>query len=147
MKSLSVEIPVGQYVKLQEVKDGNDFPDDLDDEELLVMIKEANQDIETKLKPVAASLPLADGTPNFKACSRAGLIYVRSLWKEKKHNFELSDKLESRYNKKMVDIIKAVKAEPIANPRTQTLLVSRDPRDAKLPAPTQYDNFVFDDFA
>jgi len=144
---LSDEAVIGQYVKLQEVKDGLDFPDDVDDAEIIIMVKEANQDIETKLKPVAAFLPLVDGTPNFKACSRAGLIYVKSLWKEKKHNFELAAQLEKRYDKKMVDVVKAVKAEPIANPRTQSLIISEDPRNAKLALPTQYSNFVFDDFA
>lgn len=145
MSSLSAEAVIGQYVKLQEVKDQLDFPDDVDDAELIMMVKEANQDIEVKLRPYAATLPLADGTPNFKAASRAGVIYVNARWKEKKHNFELSTKLDTRYEKKMKDIQQALKTEPTV--RTQSLIVSTDPRDAKLPIPSQYANFVFDDFA
>lgn len=142
---MSVEAVIGQYVKLQEVKDGLDFPDNVDDEELITMIKEANQDIEIKLRPFAATLPLADGTPNFKASSRAGLIYVNARWKEKKHNFELSAKLDIRYEKKMKDVQQSLKTEPTV--RTQSVIVSDDPRDAKLPLPAQYDIFVFDNFA
>jgi len=139
------EVPIGQYVKLQEVKDANDFPDDLDDEEVLTMIKEANQDIDTKLAPYADLLPLSDGGVDFKAASRAGLIYVRSLWKEKKHNFELAEKLDKRYQRKMADLIALLLAKP--HERTKSLIVGNDPRDAKLPIPTQYDIFTFDDFA
>ena len=142
---MSAEAVIGQYVKFQEAKDGLDFPDDVDDEELHTMVKEANQDIETKLTPYADALPLVDGTKNFKAATRAGLIYVRALWKEKKHNFELADKLTKRYEQKMHDLQKSIESIPTV--RTKSLIVSVDPRDAKLPLPTQYPNFVFDDFA
>lgn len=141
---MSVEAVIGQYVKLQEVKDANDFPDDLDDEELLTMIKEANQDIETKIVPYADKLPLTDGDPDFKAAGRAGLIYVRSLWKEKKHNFELADRLDKRYLRKIDDLIALLEAKP--HDRTKALIIGNEPRDAKLPLPTQYSTFVFDDF-
>lgn len=147
MKNLSVEVPVGQYVKPEEAKDAIDSPDDVNIEEILTIVKDANQDIETKLRPYAATLPLADGTPNFKAAARAGLIYVQARWKEKKHNFELAEKLDKRYENKMIDVIKAVRAEPLANPRTQSVLIATDPRESKLPLPTQYSNFVFDDYA
>lgn len=145
MSSLSAEGNVGQYVKFQEAKDALDFPDDVDDEELTTLVKDANQDIEIKLTPYAATLPLADGTPNFKAAGRAGLIYVNARWKEKKHNFELAITLDKRYEQKMKDLQQALKTEPTI--RTQSLIVSDDPRDKKLPLPSQYANFVFDDFA
>lgn len=148
MQSLSVdESTIGQYVKYQEVFDGLDLPDDVNKEEILTILKEANQDIQIKLKPHAAALPLPEGTENFKAASRAGLIYVNARWKEKKHNFDLAAKLDTRYERKMNDLIKAIKSEPLENPRTKSLLIASDPRDAKLPLPTQYPNFVFDDFA
>lgn len=142
---MSVEGNVGQYVKLQEAKDALDFPDDVDDEELVAIVKDANQDIEIKLTPFAAVLPLADGVPNFKAAGRAGLIYVNARWKEKKHNFELAAVLDKRYEQKMKDLQQALKTEPTV--RTKSVIVSEDPRDKKLPLPTQYSNFVFDDFA
>ena len=148
MSSLSASVAetnVGQYVKLQEAKDALDFPDDLDDEELLGMVKDANQDIEMAITPHADTLPIPDGVPIFKACSRAGLIYVKARWKEKKHNFELAKTLDALYSEKMHYIVLALKSVP--ENRTKGLIVSTDPRDAKLPLPTQYSNFVFDDFA
>lgn len=148
MSSLSASIDetnVGQYVKLQEVKDAGDFPDDLDDEELLTIIKDANQDIEIAITPHADTLPIPDGVPIFKACGRAGLIYCKARWKEKKHNFELAKVLDTLYQEKMHYIIMALKSVP--ENRTKSLIVTTDPRDAKLPLPTQYSNFVFDDFA
>ena len=94
------EQPIGQYVKIQEAKDKLDFPDDVDDAELLVIINDANQDIETKLTPFADTLPLPDGSADFKAAARAGLIYVNARWKEKKHNFELAKTLDAQYERK-----------------------------------------------
>lgn len=138
------EVPIGQYVKLQECKDGIDFVDDLDDEELLTMIKDANDDLETELRPYADVLPLPDGSPDFKAAARAGLIYVKARWKEKKHNFELAKVLDSRYEKKLKSLKKALESKP--HERTQAFVISQDPREEKLPLPTQYDIFVFDDF-
>lgn len=145
---MSASVPesnIGQYVKLQEAKDAGDFPDDLDDEELLTIVKDANQDMELAITPHADTLPIPDGVPIFKALSRAGLIYVRARWKEKKHNYELAKTLDALYETKMAKIIKALRSVPES--RTKTLLVKTDPRDKKLPLPTQYSNFVFDDFA
>ena len=138
------EIPVGQYVKWQEVKDALDFPDDTNEEEMTTILKDANQDIETKLRPYAATLPIEDGTPEFKAAARAGVIYVNARWKEKKLNFELANQLDKRYEKKMADLIQVFKTKPTV--RTKALVVSHDPRDEKLPLPTQYSTFVFDDY-
>lgn len=146
MSSLSVdEVPIGQYVKLQEARDGIDFVDDLDDEELITMVKDANDDLETELRPYADLLPLPDGSPDFKAAARAGLLYVKARWKEKKHNFELAKVLDTRYEKKLVSLKKALESKP--HERTKALIIGNDPRNDKLPLPTQYDNFVFDDFA
>jgi len=142
---LSVEEPVGQYVKLQEAIDGLDQPDDQDKEEILTIVKDANHDITIKLTPYAATLPLDEGTENFKAASRAGLIYVKARWKEKKLNFELAKTLDTRYERKMKDLQKAL--ESIPTTRTKSVVISKDPRDVKLPLPTQYQVFVFDDFA
>ena len=142
---MSVEEPVGQYVKLQEAIDALDQPDDLDKEEILTIVKDANQDCTINITPYAASLPLEDGTPLFKACSRAGLIYVKARWKEKKLNFELAKQLDSLYNQKIHYIIDALKSVPTV--RTKSVVISKDPRDKKLPLPTQYQVFVFDDFA
>ena len=142
---MSVEEPVGQYVKVQEAMDGLDQPDDEDKEEIITIVKDANQDIEIAITPHAASLPLEDGTPLFKACSRAGLIYVKARWKEKKLNFELAKQLDRLYEEKMHYIIGALKSIPTV--RTKSVVISKDPRDKKLPLPTQYQVFVFDDFA
>ena len=142
---MSVEEPVGQYVKLQDALDALDQPDDLDKEEILTMVKDANQDIEIAITPHAESLPLEDGTPLFKACSRAGLIYVKARWKEKKLNFELAKQLDRLYEEKMHYIIGALKSIPTV--RTKSVVIPKDPRDKKLPLPTQYQVFVFDDFA
>lgn len=148
MSSLSASVDetnVGQYVKLQEAKDALDFPDDVEDEELIGIVKDANQDIEMAITPHADTLPIPDGVPIFKACSRAGLIYCKARWKEKKHIFELAKTLDALYSEKMHSIILALQSVP--ENRTKGLIVSVDPRDAKLPLPTQYSNFVFDDFA
>lgn len=142
---MSAETNVGQYVKPQEAKDALDKPDNVEHEEIMTIVKEANHDIEVKLRPVANALPLVDGTPEFKAASRAGLLYVKARWKEKKHNFELAEKLDKRYEGKMRDLIDFLQSIP--TDRTKAVIVSTDPRDAKLPLPTQYDHFVFDDFA
>lgn len=145
MSSLSVEVQTGQYVKLQEARTGLDVKDNLDDEEITTMLKDANQDMEVTITPFIDTLPVAEGTNIFKALSRAGLLYVKARWKEKKHNFELSNTYNKLYALKMKEIVKALKSIP--ENRTKALLVSSDPRDKKLPIPTQYDIFVFDDFA
>lgn len=139
------ETNIGQYVKLREAKDALDIDDDVDDEEIITIVKDANQDIEIAITPYADTLPIPDGVPIFKACSRAGLIYCKARWKEKKHNFELAKTQDTLYEEKMAKIIKALKSVP--ENRTKGLIVAADPRDKKLPLPTQYANFVFDDFA
>lgn len=132
-------------MKLQEVKDALDLPDDVDEREVIDIVKDANQDIEIAITPYAATIPITDGSAIFKACSRAGLIYCKARWKEKKHIFELAKTLNEQYEEKMKYIIKALQSVP--TDRTKAVIVSEDPRDAKLPLPTQYANFVFDDFA
>ncbi len=136
---------VGQYVTFDEAKNGLDIPDDADKEELTTIVKESNQDMEMIMFPHVDVLPIPDGTPVFKACSRAGMLYVKARWKEKKHNFEVAKTLDKLYAEKMRNVIKALEAKP--TDRTKSFLISQDSREDKLPLPTQYANFVFDDFA
>ena len=142
---MSAEVQVGQYVKLQEARTALDIDDDLDDEELTTIVKDANQDLEIAITPVVDAVPVVDGTAVFKALGRTGLIYVRARWKEKKHNFKLAETLDKLYMEKLMYIVKALESEP--TDRTKSFIISQDPREAKLPLPTQYANFVFDDFA
>lgn len=142
---MSVEVNVGQYVKLTEAKKALDITDNVDDQEIITIVKEANQDLEIAITPVVDVVPVADGTAIFKALGRAGLIYVRARWKEKKHNFKLAETLDKLYSEKVMYIVQALKSEP--TDRSKSFLVSQDPREAKLALPTQYSNFVFDDFA
>ena len=139
------EVVVGQYVKLTEAKKSLDITDNVDDQEIITIVKEANQDLEIAITPVADAVPIPDGTAIFKALGRTGLIYVRARWKEKKHNFKLAETLDKLYSEKLMYIVKALESEP--TDRTKSFIISQDPREGKLPLPTQYANFVFDDFA
>ncbi len=140
------EVIIGQYVKLDPVKKDLEITDAVDDEELLGLINDVNQDIEIKLRPFAKVLPLPDGTADFKAASRAGKIYIKARWAEKKHNKELAEAKDKLYERKMKDLQMAMNAESATNPRTKAILISKDPREEKLILPGQLHVLITDNF-
>ena len=112
---------VETYVELEEVKQFLKIENNNEDDRLLEdLILDANQEIEIRLKPYADSFPLTEQF--FSQATKAGMYHVNSCYREHAHNGEAADRLMKKFEKKMVTLIDALKAEYV--PRTRIVAAS-----------------------
>lgn len=130
--------------------------DTQDDDLFLQFVNNSNAKVQTAIFRYIDT-PIGEGSIYFSRCRDAALSYARSLHaidielieKSKtfieKYNIELYGEDGTESNPKAGGLIQELIGT--RTNRTKTVMITVDPRDNKVPLPTQNDLFVFDDFA
>lgn len=145
------EQPIDQYLTLDLFKSLIQSTDTQDDDLFLQFVNDANGKVQTAISRYIDT-PIGEGSEFFSRCRSAALAYARSLHAE---DIELIAKSETYLAKYNVELYGAEGTEdyPQAggliqqliatrNNRTETVLARFDPRDQKVPLPSQNDLFV-----
>ena len=130
--------------------------DTQDDDQFMQFVNDANAKVQTVIFRYIDT-PISPGSIYFSRCRDAALAYARSLHAI---DIELIDKSKSYLEKYNIELYGdgGTETNPKAGGliqeligtrtnRTKTVLVTSDPREIKVPLPTQNDIFVFDEFA
>ncbi len=142
--------PIEQFLTLDFFKSMIKSSDDQDDDQYIQFVNNANKKVHTNIFPYIDT-PLDEGSIYWNRCHDAALAYARSQHAE---DIELLDKSTHYLKKFKVEmfgedgehgLVQELKATRTS--RTKTVMITVDPRDNKVPLPTQNDIFVFDDFA
>lgn len=95
--------------------------------------------------------PFVDAIPYISSAPNDMIAYANfrlaALWFATNKDFNSQKYWDGRADKIRDKIIAAARALPFTNPRTQTVVAAADPRDSKIPLPTQAGIFAFDDYA
>ncbi len=145
------EQPIDQFLTLDFFKLMLKSTDEQDDDLFLQFVNDSNAKVQSAISRYIDT-PIGEGSVFFSRCRDAALSYARSLHAI---DIELIDKSKSyldKYNVELygqdgtIDYPQAggLIQELIAtrNNRTETILARFDPRDLKVPLPTQNDLFV-----
>lgn len=150
------EQPIDPFLTLDFFKLMLKSTDTQDDDLFLQFVNDSNAKVQTVIFRYIDT-PIGEGSIYFSRCRDAALSYARSLHAI---DIELIDKSKSYLEKYNVELYgeggteKNPKAGGLIQEligtrtnRTRTVLITSDPRDIKVPLPTQNDIFVFDEFA
>lgn len=149
------EQPIDQYLTLDFFKLMIQSTDTQDDDLYLQFVNDANKKVQTALFRYIDT-PLGEGSPYFSRARDAALAYARSLHAI---DIELIDKSKAYMEKYNIELYGEGGTEraPMAGGliqeligtrtnRTRSVLVKHDPREDKVPLPTQNDLFVSERF-
>ncbi len=149
------EQPIDQYLTLDFFKLMIQSTDNQDDDLYIQFVNDSNAKVQTAIARYIDT-PIGTGSVIFSRCKDAALAYARSLQAE---DIELIQKADNYLKKYNVELYGEEGTEnyPQAggliqelistrNNRTVTIVARRDPRDNKVPLPTQNDLFVSQDF-
>jgi len=152
---MSEEQPINQYLTLDFFKLMIKSTDAQDDDLYEQFVVDGNGKVQTAISRYIDT-PIPDGSVFFSRCRNAALAFARSLQAE---DIELIEKANNYLKKYNVELYGqgGTKDYPQAggliqelistrNNRTVTILARTDPRDNKVPLPTQNDLFVSQDF-
>lgn len=136
---MSEEEQYSSLLTLDFIKTVFKITDTQDDNIWLEIIDSSNQELDTRLHPYVDT-PIPPGSNLYARARSIALMFAKSLWAEEQQLLEKSKTLLEKYEIK----IKALIDELIANRnnRTKTILARFDPREQKVPLPTQNDLFV-----
>ena len=131
------------FLTLQYFKNSIGATDLLDDSTYLAYVNEANKEVHTKIFSYIDT-PIGIGSIYFSRCRDAALQFARAQHSLNRNYLERSTAYENRFK----IIIDSIIEELIATRtnRTETILITKDPREIKIPLPTQTDIFTFDRF-
>jgi len=145
------EQPIDQFLTLDFFKLMLKSTDDQDDDQFLQFVNDSNAKVQSAISRYIDT-PIGEGSVFFSRCRDAALSYARSLHAI---DIELVEKSKSYLDKYNVELYGqdgtteypqagGLIQELIAtrNNRTETVLARFDPRDQKVPLPTQNDLFV-----
>lgn len=141
---------MSQFLTLSFFKKVLQVTDNQEDDSLLQFVNNANKKIETDLSPFTDT-PIIEGSPYWSKCADAALFYARSLHAEDIEQLAKSDNYLKKYNYELFGmdgdhgLVQSLKAT--RTNRTRTVMITYDPRDSKVPMPTQNNNFVFDNYS
>ena len=148
--------PIDQFLTLDFFKLMLKSTDDQDDDLFLQFVNDSNAKVQTAIFRYIDT-PIKEGSQYFSRCRDAALSYARSLHAidielvdksksyREKYNVELYGEGGTETNPKAGGLIQELVGT--RTNRTKTVMITVDPRDNKVPLPTQNDIFVFDDFA
>jgi len=150
------EQTIDQFLTLDFFKLMLKSTDTQDDDLFLQFVTDSNAKVQTAIFRYIDT-PIKEGSELFSRCRDAALAFARSLHAI---DIELVDKSKSYLEKYNIELYgeDGTEGNPKAGGliqqligtrtnRTRTVLVTVDPRENKVPLPTQNDIFVFDDFA
>lgn len=150
------EQPIDQFLTLTFFKKMIQSTDDQDDDTYLQFVNDANGKVQTAIFRYIDT-PIGEGSSIFSRCHNAALAFARALHAE---DIELIEKSKSYFEKYNIELYGegGTEQDPKAGGliqqligtrtnRTRTVLITADPRNRKVPLPTQNDIFTFDEFA
>lgn len=150
------EQPIDQFLTLNLFKVLLKSTDTQDDNSFTQFVDDSNSKVQSAISRYIDT-PIGTGSVFWSRCKNAAVAYARSLQAE---DIELIDKSKNYLEKYNVELYGEGGTE--GNPkaggliqeligtrtnRTKTVMITVDPRDNKVPLPTQNDIFVFDEFA
>jgi len=143
--------PIDQYLTLDFFKKMIQSTDTQDDDLYLQFVNDANGKVQTAIARYIDT-PIGEGSEIFSRCHNAALAYARALQAE---DIELIEKSKNYLEKYNIELYGegGTQDHPMAggliqelistrNNRTETILARFDPREIKVPLPTQNDLFV-----
>lgn len=152
---MSEQQPIDQYLTVDFFKLMIQSTDTQDDDLYEQFVNDSNGKVQTAIARYIDT-PIGAGSEFFSRCRAAALAFARSLQAE---DIELIQKANNYLKKYNVELYgeEGTKDYPQAggliqeliskrNNRTETILARTDPRDNKVPLPTQNDLFVSQDF-
>lgn len=142
--------PISQFLTLSYFKTVLQVTDNQEDDILLQFVSNANKKVHSDLFPYIDA-PIPPGSPYWSRCADAALAYARSLHAEDIEQLPKSKNYLEKYHIEIYGmdeehgLVQELKATRTS--KTRTVMISYDPRDDKVPAPTQNLNFVFDEYS
>lgn len=142
--------PIPAFLTLDFFKLMINSTDTQDDDTYLQFVNNANKKVHTNIFPYIDT-PLDEGSIYWDRLHDAALAYARSQHAEDIELLEKSTHYLKKFKVEMFGedgehgLVQELKATRTS--RTKTVMITVDPRDNKVPLPTQNDIFVFDDFA
>lgn len=146
------EQPINPFLTVDKLKSNLKITNNLNDNLLEQNVNNANSMVQTTLFRYVDKTPIPVGDPIFSRCGNVSLTFALYLHALDIHDIEKSEKYLNQYNIQMFGA-GSTDGEPMAggliqeliatkNTRTTTILARFDPRDSKIPLPTQTDLFV-----
>jgi len=149
--------PIPEFLNLDFFKKMIHSTDDQDDDLLLQHVNDANAKVQTALFRYVDKTPIDAGSSIFTRFRNVALSWARSLRAIDIQQIEKSKAYIEQYNMELYGaggtkdkhMAGGLIQELIATrtSRTKTVMITSDPREDKVPIPTQNDIFIFDDFA
>lgn len=142
--------PIPAFLTLESFKLAIKTTDNQDDDQYLQFVNNANKKVHTTIFPYIDT-PLDEGSIYWDRLHDAALAYARSLHAEDIELLEKSTHYLKKFkvemfgeegNSGLIQELRATRTN-----RTKTVMITVDPRNNKVPLPTQNDIFVFDEFA
>ena len=127
------------FLTLDFIKSVFKITDTQDDNIWLEIIASSNQELDTRLHLYTIT-PIPEGSDLYARVRSIGLMFAKSLWSEEQDLLEKSKTQLEKYEIKIKALINELISE--RNPRTKSILARFDPREQKIPLPTQNDLFV-----
>lgn len=141
--------PIPQFLTINLFRKMIKSTDSQDDDSYIQFVNDSNKKVHSSVFPYVGILE--PGSIYWSRCKNAALQYARALHADDIELIEKSSAYMKKYNAEMngdmddpglIQTMKAARTD-----RTKTTMISFDPRDIKVPLPTQNDIFTFDQFA
>ena len=128
------------------MRDSIDFEDDDTEDAKILEIKfEADQMVDTEIKPKIDNIPVPTGSALYGQIQKCALHFARMLWFNHIKQHVQEEKEKERYETWLEAILTTITAD--RGERTRSVLISADPRRGKLQIPVQVrDLAVLGDF-
>jgi hypothetical protein len=144
-------MPIDEFLTLDFFKTMVNSTDTQDDSQYLQFVDDSNGKVQTAISRYIDT-PIGEGSVYFSRCQSAALSYARSLHAIDIQLVEKSKAYVEQYNTELYGS-GGTEGRPMAggliqeliatrNNRTITVLARHDPRDFKVPLPTQNDLFA-----
>ncbi|MBL4817997.1 MAG: hypothetical protein JKY15_02020 [Deltaproteobacteria bacterium] len=114
------------------------------DDKLIEIIDRSNEQLDNAINSFIIT-PVDGGDAIYSHCRTAALRYAKFIWADEELlDLKRMETYEKLYDEKIETIITELKSR--RNDKTKAVLVTSDPRDAKIVLPSQASIFVTEDF-
>ena len=134
------------YITLGYLKQtlGIDADNEVNDKKLLDVVFIANQEIDTRIKPLLGVAPIPAGTETYIQAQKTAGLYAKSVWYEHMSDLERSKHNDEKFEKKLEALLVSIRAD---NPeRTRAVFIrARDPT-SPIFQPANVDEYITREF-
>jgi len=114
------------------------------DDKLRELTFEANQVLDTDLRPYIEDIPMKEGTVPYAQAQAVALHYARGLHFKQIYQHQQAEWELAQYERRLKALIQSFMSE--RNERTRSVLVTADPRDNRVILPMFKDSLVIGEF-